>query len=473
MMDADTFYGLYRRLPIPLQNVACNAYALKQVRSRFGPEFDRNVRSLLDSEWWTGADIAAFQDAEVAAVVAYAYDRVPFYGNAMRARRLKPRDIRSVADLGKLPIVTKEELRAAPQQFRAAGVRPNELAFRHTSGTTGKALGFFVHRRVTAFQWAVWWRHRLRFGLRTTDYHANFTGKVVVPPEQGSPPYWRSATPMHQVVVGMQHVTPGKASDIVRMLNNERFVFFSGYPSIIHALARHALDQQLTLLPGSRPRVIVMGAENILAHQRRDIEAWTGATVTDQYGFSEACGNASPCLCGRYHEDFEFGVLECVPDGQEVAEGDRGRIVCTGFLSKEYPFIRYEVGDVGVWYPKEDRCSCGRQSRGLAYIDGRVDDCVITPEGHRVMRFDYIFKDTAAVRECQVVQEQLGSVIFRIVRRGDYSLKDEATIRELVKRYISESIVVEFEYPSELPRTAAGKLTAVVSALAKPKSGAR
>ena len=120
-------------------------------------------------------------------LVAYAYARVPHYRCVMRQRKLTPNDVRTVRDLSKLPILTKEHLRAAPGSFRAEGVSSKELEFRHTSGTTGKALQFYVHRRATPFQLAVWWRHRSRFGLRLGDQHANFTGKMIVPPEELSP----------------------------------------------------------------------------------------------------------------------------------------------------------------------------------------------------------------------------------------------------------------------------------------------
>ena len=465
MMSESALYSVYRRLPISLQNASCGFYGWKQARARFGAEFEQAFDQLLSSEWATSCQVRSHQDRQVEELVAYAYQKVPHYRRVMQRRNLTPKDIRTVGDLSKLPILTKEDLRAAPESFRAEGVSLKELEFRHTSGTTGKALQFYVHRRATPFQWAVWWRHRSRFGLRLGDHHANFTGKVIVPPEQRQPPYWRKAGPLHQTVVPMQHITPDKCAAIVDMLNAERFMFFSGYPSVIDALAGMALEQGLRLLPGSVPRVVVAGAENFLATQRRHINEWTGAVVTDQYGFTEACGNASPCLAGRYHEDYEFGVLECVPEGQEVAEGTNGRVVCTGFLSKEFPLIRYDIGDFAVWDEPENHCPCGRKSRTIKAVDGRVDDYVVTPEGHRVMRFDYLFKDAVHVRECQVVQTKPGSVTFKIVRRDGYSTTDEATIVAMVREYISPTIDVDFEYVSELARSRSGKLRAVVSQL--------
>ena len=203
----------------------------------------------------------------------------------------------------------------------------------------------------------------------------------------------------------------------------------------------------------------------MLDYQRRDIAALTGATLTDQYGMSEACGNASHCAALVYHEDFEFGVLECVdprpaPDGRVS-----GRIVCTGFASPDTPLIRYDVGDVGVWERPGSSCSCGRHSAILTTIDGRRDDYVVTPEGSRIMRFDYLFKDTHNIREAQVVQSEPGTITLRIVKRDGYSVRDETVLREQVREWISPTLGVSFEYTDEIPRQGDGKFRAVVSGL--------
>jgi phenylacetate-CoA ligase len=344
------------------------------------------------------------------------------------------------------------------EQLLSRTASRKQLAFRHTSGTTGKALHFYVSKESIAFQWAVWWRHRMRFGLQPGSWHANFTGKRVVPLQQQSPPYWRWNRPMRQALINMQHVTPEKIGSIVEFLNSDHFEFYSGYPSIVHAVATTAQSAGLALT--SRPRVVVTGAENMLEFQRRDIAQFTGAVLTDQYGCSEGCGNASHCPDFTYHEDFEFGILE----GQEFAPGNPAKaILCTGFASEVFPFIRYEVGDTAVW--KSDTCSCGRQSRTMSHIEGRKDDYVITPEGARIMRFDYIFKDIVNVKEAQVVQRRFGEVTLRIVRRPTYNLKDEGRLRSEFGRWISASLNVNFEYVTEIGRERNGKFRAVVSCL--------
>ncbi|HEU4556409.1 MAG TPA: hypothetical protein VFS20_01125 [Longimicrobium sp.] len=453
----------YARLPVFLQNAVCAAWGWREARTRLGPEFRRRLDELAASEGWSRARIDAWQDEQVARMVKHAYERVPFYRERMRAAGVSPADVRGRADLARLPVVTKEDVRASSGAMLAENADRRALRARHTSGTTGSSLHFYTTAAAVAFQWAVWWRHRRRHGVEPGMLHANFTGKLVVPLRQTRPPYWRWNPAAGQALLNMQHVTPANIRPIIEFLDAEPFVFWSGYPSIIHAVAATALEAGLSLR--NPPRVVDTGAENVLDLQRRDITRLTGARMIDQYGFSEGCGNASSCPHGRYHEDFEFGVLECLNPEPLPGGRVRGEIVATGLACPEFPFIRYRVGDTGVWEPEGFRCPCGRESRVLAWVEGRQDDYVITPEGTRVMRFDYLFKDTHRVRECQVVQERLGEITLRVVRRPGYGAADERTIEGEVRRWISPTLKVRFDYVERLERERSGKFRAVKSLL--------
>jgi phenylacetate-CoA ligase len=90
---------------------------------------------------------------------------------------------------------------------------------------------------------------------------------------------------------------------------------------------------------------------------------------------------------------------------------------------------------------------------------------VVTPEGNRIMRFDYIFKETANVKECQVVQEKLGEIILRIVIRPGYASRDEEAVRKEIRRWISPRLNISFEYIDEIQRDGSGKFKAVKSLL--------
>jgi len=461
MRESVLIEQVYPRLPVFLQNAACWYYGQKEARVRSGPAFEQRLRELLDSEKWSASEIEAYQNEKLRNLVQHAYENVPYYRARWKSLKPSPADIKSRKDLAKLPVLTKEDVRQNLEQLVSQKANRYDLVFRHTSGTTGKALHFYTTKSTIAFQWAVWWRHRARFGVQPGAWHANFTGKRVVPLDQKAPPFWRWNRPLHQALVTMHHLTSEKIPNVIEFLNSHEFDFYSGYPSIVHMLALHAGAAGLSLK--RPPRAVFTGAENMLDFQRRDIQKFTGAILTDQYGCSEGCGNASHCPEFVYHEDFEFGILE----GLEMQPGNPARsILCTGFGCDAFPFIRYEVGDTGVTQESGKACGCGRKSNIWLRIEGRKDDYVITPEGLRIMRFDYIFKDAMNVQEAQVVQERMGEIVLRIVRRTSYGTKDENEISAEVRRWISPTLRARFEYVSEIEREANGKFRAVVSRLA-------
>jgi phenylacetate-CoA ligase len=411
----------------------------------------------------------AYQSEQLHKLIRHAYESIPYYRRLMKSAGLTPDDIQRREDLTKLPILTKEDVRQNLEELVSERASKQRLIHSHTSGTTGKSLQFYTERSAIPFRWAVWWRHRKRFGIEFGTWHVNFTGKVVAPPGQTRPPYWRWNGPMHQVVVGMQHLTPAKVPALVSFLNDHHFELFTGYPSIVHAFVLAAREAGVEL--SSPPKFVATGAENMLDYQRCDIVGYTGAILTDQYGLSEACGNASHCPEFVYHEDFEFGVVECV-DPVPLGDGrTKGRIVCTGFADYAFPFIRYDTGDIGIWADPAKACPCGRQSRVLTSIEGRNDDYVVTPEGNRIMRFDYIFKDTTNIRESQIVQEKPGEIIVKIVRRPSYTARDEEYITRQVHHWISSRLGVRFEYVDEIERGSNGKFRAVMSLMRQGQIG--
>lgn len=460
--------SLYPILPVFLQNAACSFYGLTLRRLRFSKQFQQKLEQLKLSEWYSKEQIEEYQSEQLKILIRHAFDHVPYYRATMKQLGLSPEDIQSKEDLPKLPLLTKDIIRARFREFIADNASEKKLVHGHTSGTTGASLQYYLGRNQVPFQWAVWWRHRARFGIRPDMLHANFTGKPVVPPATKRPPYWRWNLPMNQALIPMQQIQPEKISDLVKFLGDHPFAYYSGYPSIIDSFSSQALDQGLTLQ--HRPSCVFTGAENILDQQRQNISKFTGALLSDQYGFSEGCGNASRCEHGIYHEDFEFGILECV-EPEIIDDGNtKGKIICTGFANPEFPFIRYDVGDNAVWDTDFHACECGRQSRKILRIEGRSDEYILTPEGRKIMRFDYLFKDTRDIRECQIVQKQLGEMTIKIVRRDGYQSSTEDMLRNGVRQWISPKLKVNFEYVSEIERTGNGKMKAVISLLNAQKT---
>lgn len=451
----------YQNLPVFLQNIVCSAYGYRIKKQRFGNFFQKKLEWLEKSQWWTKSEIENYQNEQLRKLVKHAYDTVPYYKNLFKNNKLSTDDIKSKNDLYKIPILTKETVRKNWKQLISTDYKIKNLIHTHTSGSTGKALEFYLTSEALQFQWAVWWRFRKRFGINFGDSHCNFTGKIAVPLNQKSPPFWRHNKPLNQYIINMHHMIPQNIKSIVNFLNSKKFKFYSGYPSIIYSLCTLIDEEKLSIT--SPPEFVFTGAENLLENQRRIMQHVLGCVVTDQYGFAEGCGNASGCEYDLFHEDFEFGILESVDEVNIPINKGTGKIIATGFANYAMPFIRYEVGDTGTWI--DIKCGCGRSSKTLKYIDGRNEDYIITPEGIKMRRFSHVFKKTKNVMESQIVQKKLGEIIVRIVKIPQYSSIDEKQIRNEIAKWISPKLIVNFEYVDEIEKDRSGKFRAVKSLL--------
>lgn len=449
---------LYNNSPVFVQNIGCSLIGLKEKRIRLGGKFNSYYNSLKKTEWLSKEQISKYQNDKVKEIIKYSYENVPYYRSLFSENHIHPDDIKTVDDLIKIPILEKEMVRNNLHTLQSTNYN-QKVVHSHTSGSTGKSLQFLMPKDAIQYRWALWFRHKSRFGISPEDSYATFTGKVAIPINQSAPPFWRENWAMRQTIFTMHHISRAKVPFIVDRLNMGDFVYYSGYPSIIYNLAEIINELQLEIT--KPPKIIITGAETLLDYQVKLISEVFKCPVTDQYGFSEGCGNASRCEHGYFHEDFEYGVLECYNSNKNDDGSVTGEILATGFTNLAMPFIRYRVGDTATWVDLE--CECGRKSKIIREINGRSEDYVITPEGNKILRFDYIFKDTINVIEAQIIQNKLGEIIIRVIKRDEYSDKDEDRIIREVHEKISPKLKVQFEYPLSIERERTGKFRAVKS----------
>ena len=459
-MNYESFYS---SLPIFLQNLACTLYGMREKRVRLGKDFNRHFASLIDSEFLPREVIDFRQDQLIANTIEYAYNFIPYYRELFKHYGLHPSDIRDKQSLRLIPVLSKEDVFVSSKSLLTTGPVFSPFRKQKTSGTTGTSLSFYTSQDSIAFTWAVWWRHRNRFGFRPGDWHINFTGRPVVPSKQKYPPHWRIDYARKQILVPGLHLTIDKVVPLAKFLDNKNCSFFTGYPSQIAQFFSLLGDSNYKFT--NMPTHIFLGCENVQQFQRNLISQVSAAEITDQYGFSEGACNASRCEYGNYHEDWEYGHMDCLDPVSHPDGSFTGKIVATGFSNLIFPFIRYDVGDTATWAPESYRCPCGRESRVIYSIDGRNEDFVITPEGNKVMRFDYLFKDSTSIKEAQVVQREYGKILVRFVARDGFDPSELSRIRKMSAQWISERLVVDFEQVNSIEKSPSGKFRPVVSQL--------
>jgi phenylacetate-CoA ligase len=159
-------------------------------------------------------------------------------------------------------------------------------------------------------------------------------------------------------------------------------------------------------------------------------------------------------------------LVEVVDDaGKPVFPGEEGRIVVTDLHNAATPFIRYEVGDIGVMAPPGLACSCGRAFPKLQSVDGRLQDVVHTPDGpvsglyitYTMRQFD------DWVEGYQVVQDSPDRARVRLLTKSEFTPERLALVEALLRKKLGDSMAIEFERVDELTRRRSGKVALVIS----------
>ncbi len=444
----------YDVLPVWLQNLACSLEGWRIKRRRYGSgysDLERVVRSQ-----WCSASSENLRNARLKEHLISAAQS-PFWAHRFRQYSVDPAGGDPWKELEKLPILMKGEAQEYASNIHNPMVTSPTVVC-HTSGTTGAGLVFRETLTAERERWAVWWRYRQSHGIHRDMWCGYFGGRSIVPISQSVPPFWRVNTPGRQILFSGYHLSPASAEAYLDALDEYMPPWLHGYPSLLALIAGYLLERGRPLR--RPPSIVTTGAENLLQPQRIMMERAFGCPVRQHYGQSESVANISECENGHLHVDEDFSGVEFLPvDGSS----DAYRVIGTNWTNPAFPLFRYDTGDVARMSPRS--VSCRAPGRIVDAIDGRQEDYVLLPSGVRLGRLDHIFKDMVDIRESQIYQPNINTVVLRVVKRDGYNSHSERKLLEECKKRMGEVLDVHIEYVSKLPRSRTGKLRFVVSDL--------
>jgi phenylacetate-CoA ligase len=316
-------------------------------------------------------------DARARAIADYAAEHVPYYRGRFRLG-----EIRGVADLAELPLLEKAAVREEPAAFRSSAPDAADGLSLRTTGSTWDPLTVFHDRRSLLLNIAFAERERAvetRFVGRSFRYVALDLGfrQTITTPQEVRAFYDRSCyrplRPRHHSVgvdESLEHV--------VATMDRLRPDVVRGYGTYLELLFRTAELRGLEL---HRPRVVVYTADGMTDEGRRLVEERFGVPVLSQYSAVEVFRIGYFCEERRAHHVHEdLCALSIVgADGRPLPDGEAGEVVVSNLVNRGSVLLNYRLGDVARIVP--GRCSCGRTSRLLSVIEGRVSHIVHLRDG--------------------------------------------------------------------------------------------
>ena len=326
-----------------------------------------------DIETMSREDLEALQLERLQALVKRVYQKIPFYKESFDKAGINPEDIKSLADLTKLPFTVKQDLRDAYPFGLFAVPRKDVVRVHCSSGTTGTAT-VVGYTQKDLENWGDCFARALYgagcgpdstlqiaygYGLFTGGLGAHNGGEragcTVLPMSTGNTK--RQVRLMKDFDVDCLCCTPSYALNIAEVAQEE------GYD--VHEFPIHAG---------------ILGAEPCSEATRAEIEQKMGIQVYDIYGLSEVMGPGVACECEKQHglhvceDQFIIEILD-PKTLQPVPDGEWGEVVFTTLCKECSPLVRYRTRDISRILVGE--CECGRTFRRMDRIAGRTDDMMI------------------------------------------------------------------------------------------------
>ena len=395
-------------------------------------------------QWHSPEQLEARQWERFKRILQHAFDNSDFYGRKFREAGVSPADINERADLQRLPITTREELRGA-KSLVARAFDTKKLNCSRTSGSTGKVTTtYFDDRAWMLSKYLMKARARFACGVRLGD-------RIALLQEDDS-----SSGPIRTRLLRQKSFSILKQiQEVLPELRRFAPTALYGFPSYLARLSEVAGES-------ISPRRIFTSGEMLDGETRRTIERAFRAPVYDIYGCTELKEIAWQCPeRAGYHINSDWVLVESLAEG-DGGEHPAGTLLVTSLYNSAMPLIRYQLGDTGELI--DSPCPCGRGLPLMAPCLGRSVDYFVLPNGALVSPYAMTCAVELVEGMCQyqIVQQARDRVVVNVVPLQSFDPTTEEQIRSALEP-ILRGVEVRVRRVDEIGRESSGKYRIVVS----------
>lgn len=445
---------LYFVSPVSVQNILVSVMGYRLYSKRYTGIYHELRELIRESREWSTEKRDTYQSEKLYEMVKHCRRNIPFYQRLFAAHGLHENDVTQLSDIKKIPVLTKDMLKEAPDDFRQKDVRP--YVTQHTSGSTGSPLQLFIDERTYKLAMALLVDHEEYHGVPFKTRRATFAGRMIQRQNDLRPPFSRLNKAENQRLYSSYHLNDSTFAHYDDDLERFQPLEIIGYPSAISDLAAHYHKNHQH--PNYHPKAIITNSETLLEWQRKLIESIFNCPVFDYYGTAEYVLFAGQDESGLYRLNPVIGVTELSPTDSDTGTG---KIIATTLSNRIMPLLRYEVGDLGT-VPNGASMEATHIEK-LKQIEGRIDDYILTPDGRKIGRIDHIFKGLHGIREAQVVQEDLYNCTVRVVPVSSPKDINQSAIVRNLKARTGQGVEVKVKLVPEIPKGQNGKFRSVIS----------
>ncbi len=417
-------------------------------------------KNLERSQWMDQASINEQQLIRCKNYLGHISQTVPYYKKLFSEIGFLPDRLSCLEDLQKLPFLTKPVVRENIEELKASDAQG--LARFNTGGSSGEPLIFYIGKERVSHDVAAKWRATRWWDVDIGDSEIVIWGSPIELSAQDRVKQLRDQILRTHLLQAFE-MSDEKLDSFLSVIRSRKPRMLFGYPSALSHIARYA-EKQGKRMDKLGIRVAFVTSERLYDNQREDIQRVFGCKVANGYGGRDAGFIAHECPEGSMHITAEDIIVEIVDgDGNVLPHGEAGEIVTTHLATKDFPFVRYKTGDIGVL--SEETCACGRGLPILGEIQGRTTDFIVASDGTVIhgLALIYILRDVAEIQSFQIVQESIELIRIAIVADASFNELVAAKITQGFHDRLGPSVTVVIEKVEAIMPERSGKFRYVVS----------
>jgi phenylacetate-CoA ligase len=366
-----------------------------------------------------------------------------------------------------LPILNKTNLQKPLAERLSLGYNEKSVYLNKTSGSSGHPFVFAKDKFCHALTWA---SNIYRFGWYGIDFNSSYQARFYGIPMDfiGNKKERFKDFLTHRFRFSIFNLSDKVLEEFLKDFKTKKFDYINGYTSSIVLFAKF-LKKKNIILKDICPtlKVCMVTSEMLFEEDKLLLEKQFGIPIVNEYGASELDLIAFQNPNGEWQINSETLFVEILDENNKaVPNGTSGRIVITSLFNKAHPFIRYDLGDIGILDKKSTL-----KKPILKKLIGRTNDIAILPSGKKSpgLTFYYVTKsiieDDGNVKEFIIKQTKIDT--FEIDYVSEYELnKDQIEkIEKAIELYLEPNLVFTFIRKTTLERSNRGKLKQFISSL--------
>jgi len=372
----------------------------------------------------------------------------------------------NISDWNSIPIITKRDLQQPLHQRLSDGFTAKNCLVNNTSGSSGDPLIFAKDKFSHALSWSVFMDRYSWYNLDlNTSKQARFYG---IPLNKMG--YYKERLKdklSNRYRFSVSDMSDTQLAKNVTLFKQSSFEYLYGYSNALALFGKYLKRENIVLKTVCPTlKVCIATSENLFENDRQLLEEQFGIPIVNEYGAAEvgliAFQNAKDEWCIN-SDDLFVEILD--DNNNPLLYGEKGRIIITSLYNKAHPFIRYDIGDIGVLSKNSTL-----HKPILKILSGRTNDTLNFPSGKTAAGFTmyYVTKtiidDTSKVKEFMIEQLQLDT--FKVSYAAEESLSEiqKNKIKKAFDR-LEVGLTILFERKEALERNKSGKVKQFISHL--------